>query len=119
MQGYGRFTKLFNAIDTTDVDGFMTWLTDDCSFIYGSNEPVRGAEAVRAMVDGFLSSFDAVKHEVDSSWEADGAAITEGTVTYTKDDGGSTKLPFCNVFHLADDGRIREYRVYIDPTPLG
>ena len=47
------------------------------------------------------------------------SAITEGTVTYTRDDGGSTTLPFCNVFHLADDGRIREYRIYIDPTPLG
>jgi limonene-1,2-epoxide hydrolase len=119
MQGPGRFTDLFTAIDTTDVDGFMTWLTDDCSFIYGSNDPVRGAEAVRAMVDGFLSSFSAVEHRVDSIWEADGAAITEGTVTYTRDDGGSTTLPFCNVFHLADDGRIREYRIYIDPTPLG
>ena len=33
------------------------------------------------------------------------------------------KLPdvpvFCNVLHLADDGRIRDYRIYIDPTPLG
>lgn len=118
MQGPGRFHDLFAAIDGSDVDAFMTWLSDDCSFIYGSNDPVRGADAVRSMVDGFLKSFESVSHRIDANWENDGAAITEGTVTYTTDDGGSTTLPFCNVFHLADGGRIREYRVYIDPTPL-
>ena len=118
MQGPGRFHDLFAAIDGSDVDAFMTWLTDDCSFVYGSNDSVRGADAVRSMVDGFLKSFDSISHRVDASWETDGAAITEGTVTYTTGGEGSTTLPFCNVFHLADDGRIREYRVYIDPTPL-
>lgn len=119
MKGPGRFGDLFTAIDTADVDGFMRWLADDCSFTYASQPPVRGADAVRAMVGGFLKSFAAVEHRVDMTWESDGAAITEGTVTYTTDDGGSTTLPFCNVMHLADDGRIRDYRIYIDPTPLG
>ena len=119
MKGPGRFRELFAAIDTSDVDAFMTWLTDDCSFVYGSNEPVRGAGAVRSMVDGFLKSFESVSHRVEANWETDGAAITEGTVTYSSVDERSVTLPFCNVFHLADDGRIREYRVYIDPSPLG
>ena len=119
MRGPDRFESLFSAIDSRDVDGFMEWLTEDCSFVYGSQEPVRGAAAVRDMVAAFLSSFAVVAHRVDSTWEADGAAITEGFVTYTTTDGSATSLPFCNVFHIADDLRIREYRVYIDPTPLG
>jgi ketosteroid isomerase-like protein len=119
MKGYGRFKELFTAIDTADVDTFMSWLTDDCTFVYGSREPVRGADAVRAAVDGFLASFAAVEHRVDSTWEAEGAAVTEGSVTYIGADGSSTTLPFCNVLHLAEDGRIRDYRIYVDPTPLG
>ncbi len=119
MTGYGRFAGLFTAIDTRDVDGFMHWLTDDCSFSYGSNPPAQGAAEVRALVDGFLANFAAVAHTVDATWESEGTAITEGRVTYTTADGGSTTLPFCNVLHLADDGRIRDYRIYIDPTPLG
>lgn len=119
MTGPERFEGLFNAIDAADLDAFMTWLTDDCTFVYGSREPVRGAAAVRTMVGGFLASFASVAHRVDSSWEADGAAITEGLVTYTTADGRNVTLPFCNVFHLAADGRIRDYRIYIDPTPLG
>jgi len=119
MRGPGRFESLFSAIDNRDVDGFMKWLSDDCSFTYGSGEPVRGAAAVRNMVTAFLGSFEAVAHRVDSTWEADAAAITEGAVTYTTADGRSTTLPFCNVLHLSDDQHIREYRVYIDPTPLG
>jgi limonene-1,2-epoxide hydrolase len=119
MQGPGRFRDLFEAIDTSDVDGFMTWLADDCSFTYASQDPVRGPDAVRAMVDGFFKSFAAIEHQVDANWESDGTAITEGSVTYTTDEGRSTTIPFCNVFHLAEDGRIRDYRVYIDPKPLG
>ena len=119
MTGPGRFTDLFAAIDSRNVDGFMGWLTDDCCFVYGSGEPVRGAAAVRATVEGFLGAFAAVEHRVQSTWEVDGAAITEGTVTYTGTDGRATTLPFCNVLHLADDGRVRDYRIYIDPAPLG
>jgi ketosteroid isomerase-like protein len=119
MTGPGRYQLLFTAIDTRDVDAFMDWLTDDCSFVYGSREPVRGQGAVRAAVKGFLAAFAAVSHRVDTTWEFDHAAVSEGVVTYTGADGRSTTLPFCNVFHLADDGRIREYRIYIDPSPLG
>jgi ketosteroid isomerase-like protein len=119
MQGPGRFTPLFAAIDTSDIDAFMAWLTDDCTFVYGSGDPVRGAGAVRQMVEGFLASFAAVAHRVDATWESDNAAVTEGTVTYITTDERSITLPFCNVLHLAEDGRIRDYRIYIDPTPLG
>ena len=119
MTGPGRFADLFAAIDAGDVDAFMEWLTDDCSFVYGSSEPVRGADAVRAVVAGFLAGFSSVAHRLDASWEADGTAITEGAVTYTLSDGTTVTLPFCNVFRLAADGRIRDYRIYIDPTPLG
>lgn len=119
MQGPGRFEGLFAAIDAGDVDGFMDWLAPDCSFVYGSSEPVRGPEAVRAAVEGFLAGFAAVSHRVNASWEVGDAAITEGAVTYSRRDGTSLTLPFCNVFHLAEEGRIRDYRIYIDPTQLG
>lgn len=118
MQGSGRFESLFSAIDNRDVDAFMAWLSDDCSFTYGSGEAVRGVAAVRDLVTAFLGSFESVSHRVDSTWEGDGAAITEGAVTYLTADGRSTTLPFCNVLHLSEDQRIRDYRVYIDPTPL-
>jgi ketosteroid isomerase-like protein len=119
MTGAGRYESLFDAIDTANIDGFMSWLTDDCSFTYGSGEPVRGADAVRAVVSGFFTNFESLAHRVDASWEVDGAAVTEGAVTYTTGNGRSVTVPFCNVLHLADDGRIRDYRVYIDPSPLG
>lgn len=47
------------------------------------------------------------------------AATHLGTVTYIGHDERRTTLPFCNVFCLASDGRIRDYRIYVDPTPLG
>ena len=118
MDGAGRFEGLFAAIDAADVDGFMGWLDDDCSFTYGSGEPIRGAAEVRQVVAAFFDNFESLAHRVDAHWEVDGTAIAEGVVTYTTSDGCRTAVPFCNVLHMADSGRIRDYRVYIDPSPL-
>ncbi len=118
MTDAGRFDSLFAAIDSADVDRFMAWMTDDCIFTYGSGDPVSGADDVRAAVSSFFTAFESLAHRVDATWEVDGVAITEGVVTYTTRDGRSVTVPFCDVLRLSGD-RIRDYRVYIDPTPLG
>jgi ketosteroid isomerase-like protein len=114
-----RLGSLFAAIDARDVEAFAAWLTDDCRFVYGSREPVRGLPSVRDAVAAFFAAFAAIEHRLDAVWEVDGASITEGSVTYTGHDGSRATLPFCNVLRTAPDGRIRDYRVYVDPSPLG
>ena len=119
MPGPGLFATLFAAIDDRNVEAFAAWLTDDCRFVYGSREPVRGLPSVRDAVAAFFAAFAAIEHRLDAVWEVEGAAITEGSVTYTGHDGSRTTLPFCNVLRTAPDGRIRDYRIYVDPSPLG
>ena len=42
--------KLVAAIDAKDTERFLGFLTDGAAFRFGSAEPVRGSDAIRAAV---------------------------------------------------------------------
>jgi ketosteroid isomerase-like protein len=110
-------TQIFEAIDSKDVDAFLSYLTKDAVFRYGSSEPVQGEGAIRDYVSGFLGSLKGLRHRLLETWEGDGSLVCQGEVTYTRHDGSEVTIPFTNIFRL-DNGRIRDYLVYADPTPL-
>lgn len=113
-----RFDSLFAAIDGFDADGFAAHLSDDVEFVYGSGEPVRGRDAVRAHVAGFFAVFEAIEHTVDEVWRpAPDVVVMEGRVCYRRAGLSDVRVPFVNVLRMRD-GVIRQYRVYVDPSPL-
>ena len=110
-------SELFSAIDRKDADAFVSHLTEDAVFRYGSQEPVQGRDAVRDYVVGFLGSVRALRHRPMDTWEGDDSLVCEGEVTYMRHDGSEVTIPFTNIFRLEGD-KVRDYHVYIDPTPL-
>jgi limonene-1,2-epoxide hydrolase len=100
-----------------DADEFAQFITEDGTFVFGNAEPVSGRTAVRDAVDGFYRSIRGLHHQVAQTWEGDGTVVAEGRVTYTRHDAGTVTLPFVNVFRL-DGELVRDYRIYIDITPL-
>lgn len=114
-----RFSGLFQAIDRMDAEAFVSFLTEDAVFVYGSQDPVEGREAVRAHVSGFFATLERLAHTIENEWAVEGAgvAFVQGSVTYGLPDKRSVSLPFLNLFRLRDD-KIAEYRIYVDPTPL-
>jgi limonene-1,2-epoxide hydrolase len=111
------FGKLFVSIDAMDTEGFLGSIAPDAEFRFASAPPVQGQAAIREAVDGFFASIAALSHDLQR-WLADGdSVVCEGEVTYTRHDGSSITLPFCNVFEI-DDGLISLYRIYIDVAPL-
>jgi len=113
-----RFPALFAAVDARDVDAFCAQLTPDCSFRYGSRQPVHGLDAVSETISAFFAAFAGLAHRIDEVTEDGDRSAIEGTVTYTGHDGRELTLPFCNVLRSAPDGRIRDYRIYIDPSTM-
>jgi limonene-1,2-epoxide hydrolase len=111
------FGKLFVAIDAMDTEGFLGFIAPDAEFRFASAPPVHGHAAIRAAVDGFFSSISALSHDLRRAVADGDAVVCEGEVTYTRHDGSTIALPFCNVFEI-DDGLISVYRIYIDVTPL-
>lgn len=112
-----QFKKLFVSIDAMDTKSFLSFIDPKATFRFGSSPAVTGHAAIRAAVEGFFSSFSALKHDLQRQIVDGNAVVCEGEVTYTRHDGSTIMLPFANVFEV-DDGLITLYRVYIDIGPL-
>lgn len=112
-----HFDKLFAAIDAMDAGSFVSFVSEDCTFRFGSSPPVAGRDGIRASVDDFFSMFAALRHDLHRVITDDNGTVCEGEVTYTRHDGSQITLPFCNVFQTAS-GLITVYRIYIDMSPM-
>ena len=108
---------LLASIDGMDADKFVSFMTDDAKFRYGSNPPVAGKAAIREYVAQFLGMFKGMRHELVGSWSHPDAVFVQGDVTYVTHDGSELTLPFLNCFKMFGD-KVQEYLIYIDPTPL-
>jgi len=105
------------SVDAMDTPRFLSFLTEDAAFRFANAPAAAGREAVGAMVSGFFASIKACRHEIRNAWAPPGHAVCQGLVTYTRHDGGLLTLPFVNVFVMRQ-GRIADYQIYIDATPL-
>ena len=109
--------KLFASIDGMDAESFVSFLTADGTFRFGSAPPVSGRASVQAAVDGFFSSIAALRHELQRVITQGDTIVCEGEVTYTRIDGSEITLPFCDVFEVSG-GLISAYLIYMDIGPL-
>lgn len=112
-----NFKKLFASIDAMDTEGFLGFIAPNAEFRFASAPPVHGHAAIREAVDGFFSSIAALSHDLQRLVADGDSVVCEGEVTYTRHDGSTITLPFCNVFDV-QDGLISLYRIYIDVAPL-
>jgi ketosteroid isomerase-like protein len=110
-------SKVLTSVDGKDANTFASYFTDDAVFRFGSQEPVQGRQAVRDCVAGFFDTIAALSHRVIETWKGEESLVCRGEVTYTKHDGARVTVPFTNILKLSD-GRIHDYLVYVDPTPL-
>ena len=110
--------ELFATTDAKDVEANAAYLTDDIELRFGNNEPVVGKAAYIAMSKEFFASLSSLRHEIQSVWTVeDDVVITEMTVHYERLDGQTLSLSCCNLFNTRD-GRVHDYRVYMDINPV-
>jgi ketosteroid isomerase-like protein len=112
-----RISQLFQTVDAKDADAFASFLSENAVFRYGSQPAVQGKEAIRGYVSAFFGSLEALRHQVIDTWEREDSMVCQGVVTYTRGDGSDVSVPFTNIFRFEGD-LIRDYLVYIDPSPL-
>jgi len=115
LQSWSR--GLFAAIDARDIEGFLGFLAADASFAFANFPPAQGAAAISATLEGFFAQVRSLRHTVEDAWRVPGHVVCRGSVQYTRRDGGVVAMPFCNVLGMAE-GRVQDYRIYIDPAPL-
>ena len=108
---------MFAAIDAKDGAAFISYLTQDSVFRFGSAPPVQGRDAIQAAVDGFFGTILGSAHEIANTFQCDDTVICEGEVTYHRHDDSKLTLPFTDVLEYSGD-LISHYKIYIDIGPL-
>ena len=108
---------VFAAIDAKDGVGFVSYLTENAVFRFGSAPPVQGRDAIQAAVEGFFTTIAGCSHKIAKSLRQDDTVVCEGEVTYKRHDGSSITLPFTDIFEY-DGELIAHYKIYIDIAPL-
>jgi ketosteroid isomerase-like protein len=109
----------FAANDARDIDALSELVTDDVRLTFGNAGTVTGRDAFRKASADFNASLDSFSHEITALFEvADaGVVVAELSVSYRRLDGRELTLPCCNVFRIRD-GRIADYRIYMDINPV-
>jgi len=110
-------TQLFQSVDNRDTDTFIAFLSDDILFRFGNAAPVNGKAAVSEVLRGYFGSIKGIHHDLDSSWDEETVVICHGTVTYTRHDLTTLRVPFANILGL-DNLLINKYLVFVDVSLL-
>ncbi len=108
---------IFTAIDAKDGATFVSFLTEDAVFRFGSAPPVQGRDAIQAAVEGFFTTIAGCAHNITRTLGEDDTLVCEGVVTYTRHDGSEITLPFTDVFEY-EGSLVAHYKIYIDIGPL-
>ena len=109
--------RLLRSIDERDWDTFVSHLSEDAEFRYGSGQTAVGRESIRTAADQAISPFASVEHELLDVWTRPDSTVVQGRVTYEWPDGHRQTLPFLNLFAMRDS-LITKYLIFIDPSPL-
>ena len=108
---------LFAAIDAKDAASFVSYLTEDAVFRFGSAPPVQGREQIREAVNAFFASIAGCRHTISNSLRNGPTLVCEGEVAYQRHDGREVTVPFTDIFEYEGD-LIAHYKIYIDISPL-
>jgi ketosteroid isomerase-like protein len=116
----GMIRAMFAASDGGDIEGLLSFLTDDVVLVFGNADAVHGKAAVAAQASQVTSRLKGVRHEIHDIWQAAEDAdviIARMTVHYSRLDGIVVSLPCCNIFRMSGD-LIADYRIYMDVNPV-
>ena len=110
-------SKVYEAIDSMDEQGFANCLTENCTFVYANSDPVIGRANAAAASQSFLKLLAGIKHDLVNVWAFENVIVSQVSVTYTRKDGSTLTIPAATIWKLQDK-LIDECRIYADTSPL-
>lgn len=108
---------VIQSAETLNSAHFISTLTDDASFRFGSGQIIEGKENIKKSVDLFFNKLSGLEHRVLAVGETPEVLFYEGEITYRLKSGQTLTLPYCNVLHLKD-GLVHDFRIYVDRNPM-
>ena len=109
---------VFAADHARDLGAFLALLEPDVAFRFGGAPVMTGHAAVGDMIRALFASVQGIRHRLVHRW-IDGPDVAyAGEVTFTLAGALQVVLPYVNTLKIGASGRVADYRIHIDPTPL-
>lgn len=109
-----EFCKLWAS---PNPDEMATHFAEDAVYHNIPMEPVRGREAIKEFIAGFLAAFDGIDFKVHRQISDGTVVMNERTDVMRRKDGGEIPLPVMGVFEVRD-GQIASWRDYFDMAAI-
>ena len=117
MQASEFINQLYKSVDDKNLSALSELLADGVVFQLGNHDPINGKQAVLDANDAFFKSIETMDHTIDGVWAVGDDILCNGHAHYTRLDGSKLSLPFATILAVKN-GRISDYEVYADVSPL-
>jgi ketosteroid isomerase-like protein len=108
----------YDNIDGMRLDDFVESHTDDVVVKFGNNPPAEGKEQVREAIGQFWTMISGLEHTFVNVHEAGDTTVLEADIDYTRQDGQVVTVPCASILDRAQDGKVRQLRIYVDLAPV-
>jgi ketosteroid isomerase-like protein len=115
---YPQPQHVFGIVDTMDLDKLTTLFAEDARVTFGNEPPYQGLSAIRDGVKGFFDTIAGIHHDLVQMWRIGDDTIAHVATTYHRKDGTDVTLPAATIYHADSGGKIDDYRVFLDVTPI-
>ena len=113
--------ELLKAVDTANETALETAFDTDIILIFGNQDPIKGRDEVLETFRSTSDTFEAIHHELHGVWmgvwDKGEVRSVECTANYTRKDGNTISLPVTSTLRLTKEGRIADYRIFMDASP--
>jgi ketosteroid isomerase-like protein len=110
--------EMFASIDAGDVNGFLGHLAENVTFQFANAPEVKGRDAVMKYVIAFHSTIMGLRHELTGSWRQGDTTILRFKTAYVRLDSREVGVPCAVILHSDTHGKIDDYRIYTDLSPV-
>jgi ketosteroid isomerase-like protein len=111
---------MFDALDDGDIEQMVRYMTSDVEIAFGNFPEFNGKAGFHMMFRDVAQSVSTIRHDIHDLWQVEhdpDVLVARVTVTYTRHDGRTIRLPCCNVFRMRAN-LVSHYSVYMDISPV-
>ena len=112
--------QFFAAVDSRQPDMIVSFMQPNVRLQMANAPALVGIPAIHKSFMQAAQRFAAIQHDLQGiwhgTWEQGEVVSAEALVTYTFPTGKTVTLPCTSTLRL-QDGKIADYRIFIDPSP--
>ena len=117
-KAYEWYLSYLKVLDGKDIDGYGTFLSDDCVMQSNNSPPTQGKVAILKYLSQYWSTFGILMHDLLNIYGNDSAFVLEALNHYQRQDGKTVTLRAVAFTDRNAAGLVTSVRFYTDTTEL-